>query len=195
MQNSIGAVPAPFDCFMSLRGIKTLAIRMKQHESNATAVARFLEGHEKVAQVIYPGLASHPQHRLACTQMRGFGGMVTFHIIGGMQQSRQFLESLRLFALAESLGAVESLAEHPAIMTHASVPAHVRARLGVEDSLVRLSVGIEDIGDIIADLRQALKAVQAPEAGAGAGAGARRGAGASAAESEGGRAASARAKL
>jgi len=138
LQNSIGAVPSPFDCYLALRGIKTLAIRMKQHTINAMQVATFLEKHPKIEKVIYPGLPSHPQHELAKRQMTGFGGMITFFLHGGISESRAFLENLKLFALAESLGAVESLAEHPAIMTHASVPSEQRVKLGISDSLVRL---------------------------------------------------------
>jgi cystathionine gamma-lyase len=159
LQNCIGAVPAPFDCYMALRGVKTLHIRMREHEKNATSVAQFLEKHALVEKVIYPGLQSHPQHELAKKQMKGFGGMVTFFLKGGLPESRTFLESLRLFALAESLGAVESLAEHPAIMTHASVPIEQRRELGISDNLVRLSVGIENIDDIIADLSNSLNAI------------------------------------
>jgi cystathionine gamma-lyase len=161
LQNSIGAVPAPFDCYLALRGVKTLHLRMREHCANAQRVAEYLEGHALVERVLYPGLQSHPQHAIAKSQMRGFGGMVTFFIRGGIAESRVFLEQLRLFALAESLGAVESLAEHPAIMTHASVPADQRAALGISDSLIRLSVGCEDITDIIADLDTAFKAVAA----------------------------------
>mmetsp|Transcript_16303 Transcript_16303/g.29302 ORF Transcript_16303/g.29302 Transcript_16303/m.29302 type:complete len:399 (-) Transcript_16303:254-1450(-) len=159
LQNSIGAVPAPFDCYMALRGLKTLDIRMKQHTHNAMLVATFLEEHPKVTKVYYPGLKSHPQHEVARKQMKLWGGMVTFFLKGGLTESRQFLENLKIFALAESLGAVESLAEHPAIMTHAAVPAEQRKKLGISDSLVRLSVGIENIEDLISDLKQALGAV------------------------------------
>jgi len=159
LQNSIGAVPAPFDCYMAHRGVKTLPLRMREHCKNAQAVAEFLEKHPLVDRVIYPGLASHPQHELAKQQMRGFGGMITFFLKGGLSESRVWLESLRLFALAESLGAVESLAEHPVIMTHASVPADQRAKLGISDSLIRLSVGCEDLPDILADLTAAFDAV------------------------------------
>lgn len=155
LQNSIGAVPAPFDCYMAHRGLKTLPLRMREHCKNAQAVAEFLEAHPAVERVIYPGLASHPQHELAKRQMRGFGGMITFFLKGGLAESRVWLESLRLFALAESLGAVESLAEHPVIMTHASVPPEQRKLLGISDSLVRLSVGCEDLTDILADLNHA----------------------------------------
>jgi cystathionine gamma-lyase len=159
LQNAIGAVPAPFDCYMALRGVKTLHLRMRQHCSNAMTVAKFLESHPLVDRVLYPGLPSHPQHNIAKTQMRDFGGMVTFFIKGGIEESRAFLENLNLFALAESLGAVESLAEHPAIMTHAAVPAEQRKALGISDSLIRLSVGVEDIEDILNDLKTALSKV------------------------------------
>lgn len=142
---------------MAHRGIKTLPLRMREHCKNAAAVASFLESHPAVERVIYPGLASHPQHALATKQMRGYGGMITFFLKGGMDESRVFLEGLRLFALAESLGAVESLAESPVIMTHAAVPAEQRKLLGISDNLVRLSVGCEDIEDILADLKCALE--------------------------------------
>jgi cystathionine gamma-lyase len=157
LQNAIGGVPGPFDAFLTLRGLKTLALRMERHCANALAVAEFLEGHPKVERVHYPGLASHPQKALADRQMQGrYGGMVTAVLTGGLDASRRFLERCRLFALAESLGGVESLIEHPAIMTHASLPATVRAELGISDGLVRLSVGIEDADDLIAELRDAL---------------------------------------
>mmetsp|Transcript_21764 Transcript_21764/g.32390 ORF Transcript_21764/g.32390 Transcript_21764/m.32390 type:complete len:398 (-) Transcript_21764:71-1264(-) len=159
LQNAIGAVPAPFDCYMAMRGLKTLQVRMKQHSANAMQVAQYLEAHPKVQRVIYPGLPSHPQFSIAKKQMKMGGGMVTFFLKGGLSESKQFLEKLKIFALAESLGAVESLAEHPAIMTHAAVPKEQRAKLGISDSLVRLSVGIEDIDDILNDLEQALAAV------------------------------------
>jgi cystathionine gamma-lyase len=160
LQNGIGAIPSPLDCFLVMRGAKTLAVRMRQHESNAMAVAKLLEGHPKVDRVAYPGLASHPQHEIAKKQQTGFGGMVTFWLKGGLEQSRQFLENLHLFQCAESLGSVESLAEHPAIMTHASVPPDQRKKLGISDTMVRLSVGIEDQEDILADLKTALDAVK-----------------------------------
>jgi len=160
LQNAIGAVPSPFDCFMVMRGLKTLHVRMRQHEQSATAVAKFLEAHPKVDKVAYPGLPSHPQHDIAKKQQSGFGGMITFWLKGGIEQSRQFMENLQLFACAESLGGVESLADHPAIMTHASVPAEDRAKLGISDSLCRLSVGIEDLEDIMADLTNALDHVK-----------------------------------
>lgn len=152
-QNAIGPSQSPFDSWLVLRGIKTLALRMKAHEENAMKVAAFLEKHPKVEKVIYPGLESHPQHHLAKTQMKGFGGMITFFIKGGIQESRKFLENVKIFALAESLGGVESLVDHPAIMTHASIPKEVREKLGIFDNLIRLSVGIEDIEDIIQDLQ------------------------------------------
>lgn len=159
LQNAVGATPSPFNDWLALRGAKTLAVRMKQHESNALAVAEYLEKHKKVKRVHYPGLQSHPQHALAKKQMHGFGGMMSFEIKGGLDDAKRFLESLRVFALAESLGGVESLAEHPALMTHASVPKQEREAVGITDSLVRLSVGIEDADDLIADLEQALKRV------------------------------------
>ncbi|MEM8812491.1 MAG: cystathionine gamma-synthase [Pseudomonadota bacterium] len=156
LQNAVGGVASPFDSFLVLRALKTLPLRMKAHSTNAAAVARFLEGHAKVRQVIYPGLESHPQHALAARQMDHFGGMVTAILEGGLQTARPFLERCRIFSLAESLGGVESLIEHPAIMTHASIPAETRAALGIDDGLVRLSVGVEDVDDLIADLEQAL---------------------------------------
>jgi cystathionine gamma-lyase len=156
LQNATGAVPSPFDSFLVLRGLKTLHLRMRAHCENAQRVAEMLAAHPGVEKVIYPGLASHPQHQLARRQMSGFGGMVTILIRGGLAESRRFLERCRIFALAESLGGVESLIEHPAIMTHASVPAEQRAELGIADNLVRLSVGVEDGHDLIEDLRQAL---------------------------------------
>lgn len=159
LSNSIGGVGGAFDAFLALRSLKTLAVRMRQHESNALAVAKFLEGHAKVARVLYPGLESHPQHRLAREQMHGFGGMITIFLKGGLAESRRLLESVRVFALAESLGGVESLIEHPAIMTHASVPAEHRRAIGIDDSLVRLSVGIEDVRDLLSDLEGALAKV------------------------------------
>ncbi|MCW5770459.1 MAG: cystathionine gamma-synthase [Rhodospirillaceae bacterium] len=158
LQNAVGAVAGPFDCFMALRGVKTLALRMERHCASAQRIAAWLEAHPKVARVHYPGLASHPQHALAKRQMPGFGGMISAELKGGLEAARRFLERTQLFSLAESLGGVESLIEHPAIMTHASVPPEVRAQLGIGDGLVRLSVGIEDAGDLIADLDEALAA-------------------------------------
>ncbi len=157
-QNALGAVPSPFDCFMSMRGIDTLALRMEKHQHNALQVAEFLAGHPNVDKAIYPGLPSHPQHELAKRQMSGFGGMVSFYVKGGLNEAKKFLENVRLFTLAESLGGTESLIEHPAIMTHASIPNETREQLGIGDTLIRLSVGIEDSQDLIADLRQALEA-------------------------------------
>jgi cystathionine gamma-lyase len=156
LQNAIGGIAGPFDSFLALRGLKTLSLRMERHCENAGAVAEFLAAHGKVDRVFYPGLADHPQHAVAARQMSGFGGMVTATLAGGIAEARRFLERCQLFALAESLGGVESLIEHPAIMTHASIPAEERTRLGIDDSLVRLSVGTEDIDDLIADLDQAL---------------------------------------
>jgi cystathionine beta-lyase/cystathionine gamma-synthase len=158
LQNSIGAVAGPFDSFLALRGLKTLAIRMERHCASAQKIAAWLERHPKVARVFYPGLASHPQHALAKRQMPGFGGMISAELKGGLGAAKRFLERTQLFSLAESLGGVESLIEHPAIMTHASVPPEVRAQLGIGDGLVRLSVGIEDVNDLMADLDEALAA-------------------------------------
>lgn len=157
LQNSIGPSQSPFDSWLVLRGIKTLAIRMQAHEKNAKKIAMFLEAHSKVERVIYPGLKSHPQHKIAKKQMYGFGGMITFFIKGGLKESKKFLENTKLFALAESLGGVESLVDHPAIMTHASIPKKVRDEIGISDNLIRLSVGIEDCDDLIADLEKSLK--------------------------------------
>ncbi|MBM3395757.1 MAG: PLP-dependent transferase [Betaproteobacteria bacterium] len=156
LQNAIGSIPSPFDCFLATRGLKTLGVRMRAHNDNALAIAQWLEAHPKVEKVYYPGLRSHSQYELARRQMRGGGGMVSAVLKGGLEASRRFLERCRIFSLAESLGGVESLIEHPAIMTHASVPAEVRAELGISDSLVRLSVGIEELEDLIADLDNAL---------------------------------------
>ena len=157
LQNAVGAVPSPFDAFLTLRGIKTLALRMERHCGNAMHVAAWLQAHPKVERVIYPGLATHPQHLLAAEQMnRRYGGMVSVVLKGGLPAARRFLERCRLFTLAESLGGVESLVEHPAIMTHASLPEEVRAGLGISDALVRLSVGIEDVEDLLAELADAL---------------------------------------
>jgi len=157
LQNAVGGVPSPFDAFLTLRGIKTLALRMERHCGNAMHVAAFLEKHPKVEKVIYPGLASHPQHLLAAKQMsQRYGGMVTAVLKGGLPTAKRFLERCKLFTLAESLGGVESLIEHPAIMTHASLPEDVRAGLGIDAGLVRLSVGIESIDDLLAELKDAL---------------------------------------
>ncbi len=156
LQNSVGAVAGPFDSFLALRGLKTLELRMARHCTSSMAIAEWLEGDKRVDSVLYPGLASHPQHELATKQMNGFGGIVTFFIKGDAESARRFLERCEIFALAESLGGVESLVNHPAIMTHASVPAEVRAELGISDQLIRLSVGIESLDDLLADLDQAL---------------------------------------
>ena len=158
LQNAVGGVPSPFDAFLTLRGIKTLAVRMERHCGNAMHIAAFLEKHPKVQRVIYPGLASHPQHQLAARQMNmRYGGMVTAVLKGGLPASKRFLERCSLFTLAESLGGVESLIEHPAIMTHASLPESVRADLGIDEGLVRLSVGIESVDDLMAELKYALE--------------------------------------
>lgn len=159
LSNSMGGIASPFDSFMCLRSLKTLPLRMRQHEANAQKVAEFLEKHPKVDRVLYPGLTSHPQYELARRQMSGFGGMITFYVKGGLEGARAVLENVQVFALAESLGGVESLIEHPAIMTHASVPPENRKALGIDDSLIRLSVGVEDIGDLLWDLEQALAKV------------------------------------
>ncbi|MDX9731394.1 MAG: cystathionine gamma-synthase [Bdellovibrionales bacterium] len=159
LSNSMGGVQGPFDSFLAMRSLKTLAVRMRAHETGAAAVARFLEKHPKVEKVIYPGLESHPQHALAKEQMHGFGGMITFYVKNGLAGARGLLENVQVFALAESLGGVESLIEHPAIMTHASVPVETRKALGIDDSLVRLSVGIENPEDLLRDLDQALAKV------------------------------------
>lgn len=157
LTNSMGGIQGAFDAFLALRSLKTLPLRMKAHAENGMKVANYLEKHPQVERIIYPGLASHPQHALAKEQMSGFGGMITFFIKGGMPAARKFLESVEVFALAESLGGVESLIEHPAIMTHASVPAEQRKTLGIDDSLIRLSVGVEDVDDLLQDLEQAFK--------------------------------------
>jgi cystathionine gamma-lyase len=157
LQNAVGGVPGPMDSFLVLRGVKTLHVRMERHAQNAMKVAQYLATHPKVAKVTYPGLESHPQHALARKQMKGFGGMLTFDIKGGLEAARTFLKTVKVFACAESLGGVESLIEHPAIMTHASVPKETREMLGISDGFIRLSVGIEDAQDLIDDLEQALK--------------------------------------
>ena len=153
-------LPGPFDCFLVLRGIKTLAVRMEAHQKNAMAVAQYLEKHPLVEKVMYPGLPSHPHHELAKKQMRGFGGMVSFVIKGGEEGARQFLGTTKLFALAESLGGVESLMCHPVSMTHGSIPKEERDARGVVDALIRLSVGIEDLDDLIKDLETGLAKVK-----------------------------------
>ncbi|WDS35630.1 cystathionine gamma-synthase [Pseudoxanthomonas sp.] len=156
LQNSAGAVQGPFDSFLALRGLKTLHLRMKAHCDNALALAQWLETHDAVSKVIYPGLASHPQHALAVKQMTGFGGIISFELKGGAEAAKRFCEKTQLFTLAESLGGVESLVNVPALMTHASIPVERRARLGISDGLVRLSVGVEDMADLMADLMHAL---------------------------------------
>ncbi|MFA5794345.1 MAG: cystathionine gamma-synthase [Candidatus Brocadiia bacterium] len=156
-QNAVGAVPGPLDCFLTLRGTKTLALRMEKHCTNAMAVAKFLAKHPKVNKVYYPGLPSHPGHNIAKRQMTGFGGMVSFEVKGDAKKTKRIAASTKLFALAESLGCARSLINHPPSMTHASVPPEVRKRIGINDNLVRLSVGIEDSQDLINDLKQALK--------------------------------------
>jgi len=158
LQNAVGGVPSPMDAFLVLRGLKTLHVRMERHQENALHLAHFLERHPQVERVTYPGLESHPQHDLASRQMLGFGGMLTFVIQGGLPAAKAFLSSLRVFALAESLGGVESLIEHPAIMTHASVPKETRERLGIADGLIRVSVGIEHQDDLVADLERGFAA-------------------------------------
>jgi cystathionine gamma-lyase len=158
LQNAIGAVSGPFDSFLALRGLKTLALRMRAASENAMQIATWLEKHARVERVLYPGLASHPQHELAKRQMKnGYSGIVTFFVKGGLGEARHFLERCRVFTIAESLGGVESLVDHPGLMTHASIPPDMRKALGIDDSLIRLSVGIEDVEDLIADLDDALK--------------------------------------
>jgi len=159
LQNAVGAIAGPFDSFLALRGVKTLALRMERHCSNAMALAEWLQGQAKVTRVRYPGLASHPQHALARQQMQGFGGMISLDLATDLAGARRFLEAVQIFSLAESLGGVESLIEHPAIMTHATIPAETRASLGIGDALVRLSVGVEDLKDLRDDLAQALAVV------------------------------------
>jgi cystathionine gamma-lyase len=161
LQNAVGGVPSPMDSFLVMRGTKTLHVRMDRHEANARALASWLERHPQVERVYYPGLASHPQHALARSQASGFGGMISFVLAGGLDAANRFLSACQIFTLAESLGGVESLIEHPAIMTHASVPADRRAELGIADGLIRLSVGIEDAGDLQADLERSFRAAAA----------------------------------
>lgn len=159
LQNSIGPCHSPFDSWLVLRGLKTLAIRMEAHQKNAMIIAQYLEKHPKVERVVYPGLKSHPQHSIAKKQMLGYGGMITFFIKGDLKKANKFLETVHLFSLAESLGGVESLIENPAIMTHASIPKKVRESIGLTDNLIRLSVGIEHVDDLIDDLENAFKAI------------------------------------
>ena len=163
LQNAVGGIAGPFDSFLVLRGIKTLALRMERHCANAQTIAEALDRHPSVRRVVYPGLSNHPQHELARRQMSGFGGMVTVELATDLAGSRRVLERVRLFTLAESLGGTDSLIEHPAIMTHASVPAEQRSALGIGDSLVRLSIGIEDADDLMADLEQALSVISSGE--------------------------------
>ncbi len=159
LHNAVGSIAGPFDSFLALRGLKTLALRMQRHAENAIELAGWLEKHPKVEKVTYPGLPSHPEHALAKRQMLGFGGIVTIYLKGGEPEARRFLENCHLFTLAESLGGVESLVDHPGIMTHASVPPETRKALGISDSLVRLSVGVEDVNDLRLDLEHALSAI------------------------------------
>ncbi len=158
LQKSVGGVPSPFDCYMVLRGLKTLGVRMKQHVASAKTIVERLSGHKQVERVFYPGLTTHKGHEIAARQMKAPGGMISFELAGGLAAAKAFLETLRVFVCAESLGGVESLAEHPAIMTHASVPADVRASLGIGDGLIRLSVGLEDVDDLAEDLDRAFQA-------------------------------------
>jgi cystathionine gamma-lyase len=159
LQNAVGAIAGPFDSFLTLRGVKTLALRMERHCSSALALAQWLQAQPQVARVHYPGLESHPQHALAKRQMRGFGGMISLDLKTDLAGARRFLEAVRIFSLAESLGGVESLIEHPAIMTHATIPLETRQQLGIGDALVRLSVGVEELEDLREDLRQALATI------------------------------------
>jgi cystathionine gamma-lyase len=160
LQNAVGAVIGPMDSFLVMRGTKTLHVRMDRHEQNARAIATWLAGHPQVKKVIYPGLESHPQHALARKQATGFGGMISFVLDGGLDESRKFLSACQIFTLAESLGGVEALIEHPAIMTHASIPAETRQKLGIVDGFIRLSVGIEDVNDLRGDLERAFHAAK-----------------------------------
>jgi cystathionine beta-lyase/cystathionine gamma-synthase len=160
LQKAVGAVPSPFDCYLVLRGLKTLGVRMRQHVASAGALAEWLSGHRQVRRVIYPGLPSHPGHALAARQMTGPGGMISFELEGGIEHATAFLKALEVFVCAESLGGVESLAEHPAVMTHASLPAEAREALGIGDGLIRLSVGLEDLGDLPAELEAAFAAAR-----------------------------------
>jgi cystathionine gamma-lyase len=158
-QNAAGTILSPFDSYLVLRGIKTLALRMEKHNENATKIVEYLDSHPKVKKVNYPGLKEHPQHELAKKQMTGFGGMLSFEIKGGLNEANNFLENVKIFSLAESLGGVESLIEHPALMTHASVPKEDREKIGITDSLIRVSVGIEDVEDLIEDLDNSFRAI------------------------------------
>ena len=158
VQKAVGAVPSPFDCYLVLRSLKTLGVRMRQHLVSAGTIAEWLSGHPRVKRVLYPGLPSHPGHAVAARQMKGFGGMITFELDGDVAQATRFLEALEIFACAESLGGVESLAEHPAIMTHASLTAEARRTLGIGDGLLRLSIGLEDTADLVADLERGFAA-------------------------------------
>jgi cystathionine beta-lyase/cystathionine gamma-synthase len=160
LQKAVGAVPSPFDCYLVLRGIKTLAVRMRRHVESAGAIAAWLAAHPRVSMVRYPGLASHEGHAIAARQMKGAGGMISFELAGSLAEASAFLRALRIFACAESLGGVESLAEHPALMTHASLPAEARRALGIGDGLIRLSVGLEDPGDLVADLERGFAAAK-----------------------------------
>ena len=157
IQNAVGSIMSPFDSFLLLRSLKTLAVRMERHCENAMKIASFLENHKAIEKVIYPGLKTHPHHEIASKQMRGYGGMITLILKGGLDSAKSFLERTEIFSLAESLGGVESLIEHPAIMTHASIPPEIREEIGISDGLVRLSVGIESLDDLIQDLEVALK--------------------------------------
>ena len=155
--NSLGPITGAFDSYLILRSLKTLAVRMERHCENALAIAKHFESHKEIAEVIYPGLSNHPQHELASKQMKGFGGIISMNIKGGLEKSKSFLEKTEIFALAESLGGVESLIEHPALMTHASLPKDRREQIGISDGLVRLSVGLESLDDLVEDIEQALK--------------------------------------
>jgi cystathionine gamma-lyase len=161
LQNSVGAVPGPMDCFLVLRGTKTLSVRMERHCESALLIARHLEKHPDVEKVHYPGLESHAGHQIAKSQMKGFGGMISFELEGGLERAKKMLAQTKIFSLAESLGGVESLIGHPATMTHASIPREERLKAGLADSLIRLSVGIENVEDLIADLDQAISASSA----------------------------------
>jgi cystathionine gamma-lyase len=156
LQNAVGSIMNPFDSFLLLRSLKTLPVRMERHCSSAQTIASYLESHDSIEKVIYPGLTSHPQHEIAKKQMNGFGGMISVVLKGGLSSATSFLERTNIFSLAESLGGVESLIEHPAIMTHASIPAEIREEIGISDGLVRLSVGIESIEDLLEDIDNAL---------------------------------------